>query len=553
MDLILNTNDSECDSDSKSEESDSDFSVEDANGNDADSSDDDSVSDSDDDEPLAKLVGSSIPQSSVNRKVQKKHYTWKNGTFSPPDVSFTGELPQPPDDISSPLEYFRQFVSTDMLTLLVENTNLYSVQKNGRAVDTDVKEVEKILGIFLLMGIVRMPGVRYYWENATRYPPVADVIARNRFQKLLTVFHFVDNFSITDEMKAGDRLWKLRPWLEAFRQNCLKVTPEEVNSIDEMMVPYKGRTSGIKQYMRGKPHAWGFKIWARTGVCGILHDFDVYQGNTSKCRSELGLSGDVVLKLTSTLQTGHNYKIFADNFFTSTGLIEKLLERGIHYTGTVRSGRLPGCQLKDDKTLSKQGRGSFDSSVLTEPKVVAVRWFDNRSVTLASTFVGPLPLQKVRRWDKANRSFCEIDRPAIVDEYNHSMGGVDLLDAFIAQYRFPLRSRRWYLYLFWHTVTVAVINAWLVYRRDCRLLGIPSKEIMKRRHFQSHVGSSLILVNADINHKRGRPSIDGQRAAKSARKKARKGPCPDVQLDAVSHWPEKTEKRGRCAVHYRLH
>ena len=108
--------------------------------------------------------------------------------------------------------------------------------------------------------------------------------------------------------------------------------------------------------MRGKPHAWGFKIWTRTGVCGILHDFDIYQGNVSKCQSELGLSSDAVLKLTSTLQMGNNYKNFADNFFTSTGLIKKLLERDIHYTGTVRSGRLPGsimaCKLVSDVATS---------------------------------------------------------------------------------------------------------------------------------------------------------------------------------------------------------
>jgi len=283
MDLILNANDSDCNDDGDdSGDSDVEYSVEDANSNGADSSDksdsdDDDDDDDDDDEPLAKLVGgASVQQSS---KVKKKEYAWRKGTFNSPDAVFTGEFPQPPDGICNPLEYFRQFVSTDMLTLLVENTNLYSVQKNGRSVDTDIREVEKILGIFLLMGIVRMPGVRYYWEHETRYSPVADIIARNRFQKLLTVFHFVDNFSMADEMKAGDRLWKLRPWLEAFRQNCLKVTPEEENSIDEMMVPYKGRTSGIKQYMRGKPHAWGFKIWARTGVSAILHDFDVYQGS----------------------------------------------------------------------------------------------------------------------------------------------------------------------------------------------------------------------------------------------------------------------------------
>ena len=100
--------------------------------------------------------------------------------------------------------------------------------------------------------------------------------------------------------------------------------------------------------------------------------------------------------------------------------------------------------------------------MLSEPSAVAVRWFDNRSVTLASTFVSSLPVQKVRRWEKATRSFREIDRPSIVDRYNHSMGGVDLLDAFRAQYRFQLRS----MYLLWHTVTVAVINAWLVYTAE---------------------------------------------------------------------------------------
>jgi len=67
-------------------------------------------------------------------------------------------------------------------------------------------------------------------------------------------------------MKAGDRLWKLRPWLEAFRQNFLKVAPEEENSIDEMMVPYKGRTSGIKQYMREEsPTLWDSKYGPELG------------------------------------------------------------------------------------------------------------------------------------------------------------------------------------------------------------------------------------------------------------------------------------------------
>jgi len=78
-----------------------------------------------------------------------------------PDVTFSGAKPQVPDEIAS-LHYFRQYISDEMLTALVENTHLYSVQKDGKSVETDKKEVEKLIGIYLHMGIVKMPGVHYY-------------------------------------------------------------------------------------------------------------------------------------------------------------------------------------------------------------------------------------------------------------------------------------------------------------------------------------------------------------------------------------------------------
>ena len=69
------------------------------------------------------------------------------------------------------------------------------------------------------------------------------------------------------------------------------------------MVPYKGKFSSITQYIKGKPHPWGFKVWARCDGSGLLHDFDVYQGKArdKKKASELGLGGDVIVKLCETL------------------------------------------------------------------------------------------------------------------------------------------------------------------------------------------------------------------------------------------------------------
>jgi len=92
-----------------------------------------------------------------------------------------------------------------------------------------------------------------------------------------------------------------------------------------MMIQYKGRTSSIKQYIRGKPHPWGFKIWARTSSSGIRCDFDVYQGGDGN-RSELEQGADVVLHLAASLPSHQNFKIYAHNFFTSVPLVEKLMD-----------------------------------------------------------------------------------------------------------------------------------------------------------------------------------------------------------------------------------
>ncbi|XP_053285618.1 piggyBac transposable element-derived protein 3-like [Pleuronectes platessa] len=490
----------------------------------------------------------------------RDRYRWLKKDFISPNTDFSG-LDITADDISlhTPLEYFQKFVSEHMIEALTQNTNEYSFQVHGTSVNTTAKEIEKMLGMYLKMGLVQMAGTRMYWETETRYSPVADVMPRNRFQSLLTSLHFVNNMTVSETEKK-DKLWKLRLWLDSFREKCLQVVPEEHNSVDEMMIPFKGKFSSIKQYMRGKPNPWGFKVWVRTGISGMMCDFDVYQGSVNgiRAKSELGLSGEVVMKLASTLPEGQNYKLYADNYFTCVPLLVKLLDRGIHYVGTARQVRLPNCNLEDEKSLKKKGRGSYDVRVEGNHNICAVKWYDSRAVTLVSSFAGPEPVQKIQRWDKANKTFIEVERPYIVGAYNKYMGRVDLLDSFTAKYKFPIKSRHWYMYIFWHTIILAVINAWLLYKRDCKALKVSSKETMNRRQFQAQLASSLILVNATLQTpKRGRPSSGkGSPATQSVTSgsplNAQKRPSKrcanlplDVRKDLVGHFPRKTG-RGRC-------
>ena len=68
-----------------------------------------------------------------------------------------------------------------------------------------------------------------------------------------------------------------RPWLENLRQNFLKVPLEEFDSVDKIMVLFKGMIY-LRQYLRNKLHKCGLKIWGRSGASRFLYDSDMYQG-----------------------------------------------------------------------------------------------------------------------------------------------------------------------------------------------------------------------------------------------------------------------------------
>ena len=121
-------------------------------------------------------------------------------------------------------------------------------------------------------------------------------------------------------------------------------------------------------------------MWSRAGVDGILYDLDVYQGGSGetkgiltrrRCRVKANINSSFRNELQSVCrQSVHQC--------TST---QEATGARIHY----RRNRLPGCTLADEKSLKKRGRGSYDHKVEENHNIAAVRWYNNRSVTLLST------------------------------------------------------------------------------------------------------------------------------------------------------------------------
>ncbi|KAH7979202.1 hypothetical protein HPB49_008626 [Dermacentor silvarum] len=108
-------------------------------------------------------------------------------------------------------------------------------------------------------------------------------------------------------------------------------------------------------------------------------------------------------------------------------------------------------------------------------KIILTIWMDNRAVTMASNFLGIDDEDEVSRWSKVDGAFINVKRPAVVREYNRSMGCVAKTDFMIILYRTSIRSRKWTLKVVTHFMNLAVTNSWLEYRRQADIQGVSKK------------------------------------------------------------------------------
>ena len=196
-----------------------------------------------------------------------------------------------------------------------------------------------------------------------------------------------------------DKLFKLRPVIDSFRDKCRFLEQEEYQSIDEQIITSKFRTY-LKQYMPKKPHKWGYKVFSRSGASGIIYDFEIYMGKSNKKATNLGITRDLVMRLCENITKNKNYKVFFDNFFTSLPLLKHLKQEGILALGTIRNNRMCGAQksLESDKVLKSRGRGNYEWRVDANSNTMVIKWNDNNIVSLASNFVGNEEGESLKRW-----------------------------------------------------------------------------------------------------------------------------------------------------------
>lgn len=266
--------------------------------------------------------------------------------------------PQNFDEESTPIDIFSHFFDNEVLDLLVTQTNLYYeqyIQMKG-GVETlpafararswtpvSVPELKVFIAVVLYMGLVRLPNYDMYWskDDLINLQSLSSYMTRDRFYNILAFFHANDNVNEPPrdhpDYNPGykvDRLANLliTKWQRAY-------TPNRELSVDETLVPFKGRTK-LLQYIPSKPHKWGIKVWTLAdSATGYVYNWQLYTGKAPADPRGRGLAHRVVTSLCTPLyDRGHH--IYCDNFFSSPALFDELAEHQTGACGTLRSNRI---------------------------------------------------------------------------------------------------------------------------------------------------------------------------------------------------------------------
>lgn len=74
--------------------------------------------------------------------------------------------------------------------------------------------------------------------------------------------------------------------------------------------------------------------------------------------------------------------------------------------------------------MKRKGKGTFaEKEIIIDTICIrTIKWFDNRSVHVASTFCSAYPLRKVKRWHRNSKVSIEVECPQLVKTYNKFMG-----------------------------------------------------------------------------------------------------------------------------------
>lgn len=243
-------------------------------------------------------------------------------------------------------ESFFKYIDEGMLRTLQRFTNRKAADIRRSAPrqykwmnDFSYDDVLACLGILISAGVDRdnFTAIEDLWNPVDSRPFYRIVMSYQRFKFFLRAVRF-DNFRDRATRLSQDKLAAIRDFWNEFVTNLRRFyIPEDVVTVDEQLVGYRGRAPG-RTYIPSKPRKYGVKIfWACEAQSGYALNGIIYTGKQGN-EVHRNLGHDVVMELMRPF-FGSGREVVTDNFFTSHKLALSLLQENLTLLGTMRSHR----------------------------------------------------------------------------------------------------------------------------------------------------------------------------------------------------------------------
>ncbi|CAH1996558.1 unnamed protein product [Acanthoscelides obtectus] len=364
-----------------------------------------------------------------------------------------------------PLDFYKLFLA-DIIPMIVQETNRYAtqkiiscianetIQKNSLLThwkDTNESEIVAFIGMLIWMGLDKKPTLKdYFSRNILHKNDLGKYIgmSRMRFELLLSNLHFSDN-ETTDRT---NRIYKIQPLADGlitnFQAACI---PKKDVCIDETMIPFRGRLS-FRQYIPGKRHKYGVKIFKLCAEKGYTYNLKVYSGKEDNPTSQ-SVASRVVLELMEPLLDCGRL-LCTDNFYTSVSLAHELLDRKTHLIGTLRKNRKFNPKPITDAKLEKGDLIVRENNT----HVIVGKWRDKREVLFLTT-------KAVPEMTDVQTKRGVVKKPSTIAKYNSIKSFIDVSDQKASYSTTVRRGIKWYRKVAIEILTnTAVVNAHIAYQ-----------------------------------------------------------------------------------------
>ena len=312
----------------------------------------------------------------------------------------------------APFGFLKLFLTTTIMQTIIDETNRFGLERHGddREKLSD-KDMWRVFALIILMALNKKSKITSYWSTNPNYhqPIFGNTLSRNRFLRILSCFHLVDNSTRTP---TSPRLFKLGTVYQAIVDRFKAVyTPLRNISIDETLSHWRGRVS-FRQYIPSKRTRNGITAHVRTkSETGYVYDHHIYTGEEQQNAILVGLN--IVLSLMQSILDVGN-KLWMDNYYNSPSLTQWLLDFKTHVCGTLRSNRKGVPKMVQKTTANKKlKKGQF--VFYSNDKFMVGTWQDKKPITMISTMhADTVPANT----GKTTHDGQPIAKPQCIQDYN---------------------------------------------------------------------------------------------------------------------------------------